>query len=58
MTTNSHRTRMLHHLVHQQLMDQLIRSVELCERDRHERVETVTRSNKCIKVKPQNSDND
>jgi hypothetical protein len=52
MTTRSHRMRMLTHLSRQQLMDQLVRSVEQCEHERRARegVEKVARWSKYVKV--------
>jgi hypothetical protein len=52
MTTRSHRMRMLQHLSRQQLLDQLVRSVEQCEFERRarERVKRVVRWNEYPKV--------
>ena len=52
MTTRSHRMRMLQHLSRQQLMDQLVRSVEQCEHERRARegVKRVARWSKYVKV--------
>ena len=49
MTTRSHRMRMLQHLSRQQLMDELVRSVEQCEHARRAR-EGVARWNEYPKV--------
>jgi hypothetical protein len=52
MATRSHRMRMLRHLGRQQLMDQLVRSVEQCEHERRprERVKRVVQWNEYPKV--------
>jgi len=52
MTTRSHRMRMLQHLSRQQLMDQLIRSVEQCEYERRARegMKKVARWSEDVKV--------
>ena len=60
MTTRLHRMRMLQHLSRQQLMDQLVRSVEHCEHERRARegVEKVTRWSKYVKVIAQKTEVD
>ena len=51
MTTRSHRMRMLQHLSRQQLMDQLVRSVEQCEHERRAQDgKKVARWSKYVKV--------
>jgi hypothetical protein len=52
MTTRSHRMRMLQHLSRQQLIDQLVRSVEQCghERRAREGMEKVVQRNEYPKV--------
>jgi hypothetical protein len=52
--------RMLQHLSRQQLMDQLVRSVEQCEYERHarERVKRVVQWNEYPKVVTQKTEND
>ena len=52
MTTRLHRIRMLQHLSRQQLMDELVRSVEQCEYERRaqEGVEKVARWSKYVRV--------
>jgi hypothetical protein len=52
MTTRSHQMRMLTHLSRQQLMDQLVRSVEQCEYERRARegVERAARWSKYVRV--------
>jgi hypothetical protein len=51
---------MLQHLSRQQLMDQLVRSVEQCEHERRagERVKKVARSSKYVKVIAQKTEDD
>ena len=60
MTARSHQMRMLQHLSRQQLMDQLVRSVEQCEHERRarERVKKVARSSKYVKVIAQKTEDD
>jgi len=60
MTTRSHRMRMLQHLGRQQLMDQLVRSVEQCEYERRARegVERAARWSEYVKVITQKSQDD
>jgi hypothetical protein len=60
MTTQSHRMQMLTHLGRQQLMDQLVRSVEQCEHERRARegVEKVARWNKYVKVITRKTEDD
>jgi hypothetical protein len=52
MTARSHRMRMLTHLSRQQLMDQLVRSVEQCEHERcaREGAKKVARWSEYVKV--------
>jgi hypothetical protein len=60
MTTRLHQMRVLQHLSRQQLMDQLVRSVEQCEYERcaRERVEKVVRWNEYPKVVTQKTEHD
>jgi hypothetical protein len=60
MATRSHRMRMLQHLGRQQLIDQLVRSVEHCEYERcaREGVERAARSSKFVKVIAQKTEDD
>ena len=60
MTTRLHRIRMLQHLSRQQLMTQLVRSVEQCEYERRARegVEKVARRSKYVKVITQKTEDD
>jgi len=60
MTTRSHRMRMLQHLSHRQLMDELVRSVEQCEHERRARegVKRAARWGKYIKVITQKTEDD
>ena len=60
MTTRSHRMRMLTHLSRQQLLDQLVRSVEQCEHERHARegVKRVARWSEYVKVITQKTEDD
>jgi hypothetical protein len=59
MTTRLHQMRMLQHLSRQQLMDQLVRSVEQCEHERRARegVHKVARWSKYVKVIAQKTEN-
>jgi hypothetical protein len=52
--------RMLTHLSHQQLMDQLVRSVKQCEHERRARegVENAARWSKYVKVITQKTEDD
>jgi hypothetical protein len=52
--------RMLQHLSRQQLVDQLVRSVEQCEYERRarEHVEKVPRWSKCAKVTTRKTEDD
>ena len=52
--------RMLQHLSRQQLIDQLVRSVEQCEYERRarEHVEKVPRWSKCAKVTTRKTEDD
>ena len=60
MTTQSHRMRMLTHLSRQQLMDQLVRSVEQCEYERRARegLKRAARWSKCVKVITRKTEDD
>jgi hypothetical protein len=60
MTTRLHRMRMLQHLSRQQLMEQLIRSVEQCEYERcaRERVKRMARWNEYPRVVTQKTEDD
>ena len=57
MTTRSHRMRMLQHLNRQQLMNQLVHSVEQCEYERRAR-EGVPQWNEYPKVVTQKTEAD
>ena len=60
MTTRSHRMRMLQHLSRQQLMDELVRSVEQCEHERRARegVEMTAPWSEYLKVITQKTEDD
>ena len=60
MTTRSHRMRMLQHLNRQQLMNQLVHSVEQCEYERRARegVERAARWSEYLKVITQKTEDD
>jgi hypothetical protein len=60
MTTRLHQMRMLQHLSRQQLIDQLVRSVEQCEHERRARegMEGAARWSKYVKVIAQKTEND
>ena len=60
MTTRSHRMRMLQHLSRQQLMDELVRSVEQCEYERRARegMKKVARWSEGVKVITQKTEDD
>jgi hypothetical protein len=57
MAARSHRMRMLRYLSRQQLIDQLVRSVEQCEYERRAR-EGVEKVARYVKVITQKSEND
>jgi hypothetical protein len=59
-TTQSHRLRMLQHLTRQQLMDQLVRSVQQCERERRarERTRNASRENEYVQATMQKAESD
>jgi hypothetical protein len=57
MTTRLHQMRMLTHLSRQQLMDQLVRSVEQCEHERRAQ-EGVQKVAQYVKVIAQKAAND
>ena len=60
MTTRSHQKRMLTHLSRQQLMDQLVRSVEQCQHERRARegVKKVARWSEYVKVITRKTEDD